>query len=140
MSVCSFCGCCLTGGVAIGIGLALVFPPDPAAVGTDGAVAELAGPGGRDRDVPAGRVVGGGTAGFAESFLPLLEADDHYGIGLLLDKWLGTTPWLLLLFFLLGSAAGIMNVFRVAGGHDSSVGYRRDKAEDASKGRDDGNG
>ena len=62
------------------------------------------------------------------------------GIGLLLDKWLGTTPWLLLLFFLLGSAAGIMNVFRVAGGHDSSVGYRRDKAKDASKGRGDGNG
>ena len=92
MSVCSFCGCCLTGGVAIGIGLALVFPPDPAAVGTDGAVAELAGPGGRDRDVPAGRVVGGGTAGFAESFLPLLEADDHYGIGLLLDRWIDIDP------------------------------------------------
>ena len=35
------------------------------------------------------------------------------GIGLLLDKWLGTTPWLLLLFFLLGSAAGMMSVFRV---------------------------
>jgi len=62
------------------------------------------------------------------------------GIGLLLDKWLDTTPWFLLLFFLLGSAAGIMNVFRVAGGHDSAVGFRRAKTKDAPEGRDAGNG
>src|SRR3546814_6620949 len=35
------------------------------------------------------------------------------GIGLLLDWWLGTKPWFLLLFFVLGAAAGFMNVFRV---------------------------
>ena len=34
------------------------------------------------------------------------------GIGWLLDRWLGTQPWLLLLFFLLGSVAGVMNVYR----------------------------
>jgi len=62
------------------------------------------------------------------------------GIGLLLDKWLDTTPWFLLLFFLLGSAAGIMNVFRVAGGHDSAVGFRRAETKDAPERRDDGNG
>lgn len=48
------------------------------------------------------------------------------GIGLLLDKWLGTRPWFLLLFFILGSAAGIMNVFRVMKGHGDAVGYRAD--------------
>jgi ATP synthase protein I len=36
------------------------------------------------------------------------------GIGWLLDRWLGTAPWCLLSFFLLGIIAGIMNVFRAA--------------------------
>ena len=36
------------------------------------------------------------------------------GIGLLLDKWLGTGPLFLLIFFSLGMAAGIMNVFKTA--------------------------
>jgi ATP synthase protein I len=34
------------------------------------------------------------------------------GVGWLLDRWLGTAPWLLLVFMLLGIAAGIMNVIR----------------------------
>jgi ATP synthase protein I len=34
-------------------------------------------------------------------------------IGLLLDRWLGTKPWLFLLFFVAGSAAGILNVYRL---------------------------
>ena len=36
------------------------------------------------------------------------------GIGWLLDKWLGTSPLFLLVFFALGTAAGILNVFRTA--------------------------
>jgi len=47
------------------------------------------------------------------------------GIGVLLDRWWGTSPWMLLAFFLLGAAAGILNVFRVVQGFDSSVGYRK---------------
>lgn len=35
-------------------------------------------------------------------------------IGWLLDKWLGSEPWFLLIFFFLGTAAGILNVFRTA--------------------------
>ena len=34
------------------------------------------------------------------------------GIGWLLDRWLGTMPAMLILFFFLGAAAGIVNVFR----------------------------
>ena len=34
------------------------------------------------------------------------------GLGWLLDSWLGTGPWLFILFFMLGSAAGVMNVWR----------------------------
>ena len=48
------------------------------------------------------------------------------GIGLLLDNWLGTRPWFLLLFFILGSAAGILNVFRVMKGDGYAVGHRAD--------------
>lgn len=36
------------------------------------------------------------------------------GIGWALDRWLDTRPWFLLVFFLLGAAAGVMNVIRVA--------------------------
>ena len=35
------------------------------------------------------------------------------GIGFWLDRWLGTWPWLFLVFFVLGSAAGVMNVYRL---------------------------
>ncbi|MGH6952806.1 MAG: AtpZ/AtpI family protein [Alphaproteobacteria bacterium] len=35
-------------------------------------------------------------------------------IGWVLDRWLGTGPWLLVLFFFLGAAAGVLNVYRSA--------------------------
>ncbi|MBW8271407.1 AtpZ/AtpI family protein [Caldovatus aquaticus] len=34
-------------------------------------------------------------------------------IGWALDRWLGTGPWLLMLFVVLGVAAGVLNVYRV---------------------------
>lgn len=34
-------------------------------------------------------------------------------IGSALDRWLGTWPWLFLLFFILGAAAGVVNVYRL---------------------------
>jgi ATP synthase protein I len=37
------------------------------------------------------------------------------GLGWLIDRWLGTTPWGLILFLLLGFAAGVLNVMRAAG-------------------------
>ncbi len=46
------------------------------------------------------------------------------GIGLLLDYWLETTPWFMLLFFILGSVAGFLNVYRAATGIGQGVGYR----------------
>ena len=45
-------------------------------------------------------------------------------IGLALDFWLGTNPWCLLVFFVLGSIAGIFNVYRTAAGLSQTVGYR----------------
>jgi ATP synthase protein I len=37
------------------------------------------------------------------------------GIGWLLDWWLGTSPWGMIVFLLLGFAAGVLNVIRAAG-------------------------
>lgn len=47
------------------------------------------------------------------------------GIGVLLDYWLGTKPWFLILFFVLGSAAGILNVFRAMSGYGYAAGYKK---------------
>lgn len=33
--------------------------------------------------------------------------------GYWLDRWLGTSPWLLLIGFFLGAAAGFLNIFRL---------------------------
>ncbi len=35
-------------------------------------------------------------------------------IGFILDNWFGTKPLLIIVFFLFGAAAGIINVFRAA--------------------------
>jgi ATP synthase protein I len=37
------------------------------------------------------------------------------GIGGLIDRWLGVSPWGLIVFLLLGFAAGVLNVMRSAG-------------------------
>jgi ATP synthase protein I len=34
-------------------------------------------------------------------------------IGMALDRWLGTWPWLFLLFFVMGACAGVLNVYRL---------------------------
>ena len=35
-------------------------------------------------------------------------------IGFILDNWFDTKPWLIIIFFFLGTAAGILNVIRTA--------------------------
>lgn len=57
------------------------------------------------------------------------------GIGYFLDRWLGTAPWLLVVFFFLGSAAGILNVYRAVGGREFGEGF---KAQDVAKGSQTG--
>lgn len=42
------------------------------------------------------------------------------GVGYVLDGWLGTKPWLMVVFFFLGSAAGMLNVYRAT----ASMGQR----------------
>ncbi|MBF0162380.1 MAG: AtpZ/AtpI family protein [Magnetococcales bacterium] len=41
------------------------------------------------------------------------------GMGHYLDQWLGTQPWMTVLFFLFGAAAGFRAVYRAANGDPS---------------------
>lgn len=50
-------------------------------------------------------------------------------IGVLLDRWLGTAPWLLLLFFVIGFAAAILNVYRTAQELDRKAKARKARAQ-----------
>ncbi|MEM6762656.1 MAG: AtpZ/AtpI family protein [Pseudomonadota bacterium] len=59
------------------------------------------------------------AAGFAAAFRLSTEFISAIAVGVAfgfgLDWLLGTTPWLLILFLLLGFAAGVLNVLRSAG-------------------------
>jgi ATP synthase protein I len=56
-------------------------------------------------------------------------------IGWLADQWLGTRPWLMLVFIVLGGAAGILNVYRMASGFGYAVGYKKDDEDEARPGK-----
>ena len=63
------------------------------------------------------------------------------GIGVLLDYWLDTKPWFLIVFFLLGAAAGFLNIFRLVSGYGLAAGYKKTDDDDGiedPKGSKDG--
>lgn len=47
------------------------------------------------------------------------------GIGWLLDVWLDTRPWMMIIFIVLGGAAGVLNVYRMASGYGYAAGYEK---------------
>lgn len=57
------------------------------------------------------------------------------GLGWMLDAWLGTSPGLFVVFFFLGAASGILNVYRMSKGMGMALGYRP-AGGDAAAGRD----
>ena len=48
-------------------------------------------------------------------------------IGILLDTWLNTKPWLTILFLFLGNAAGLLNIFRLTSNQNDTVGILQKK-------------
>jgi ATP synthase protein I len=44
-------------------------------------------------------------------------------LGWLVDRWLGTFPWVMVLGFFLGAGAGILNVYRAVAGLGYGVGF-----------------
>ena len=55
-------------------------------------------------------------------------------IGWGLDKWLDTRPWLMLVFIVIGGAAGIINVYRMASGFGYAAGYQKNNSNTGSDG------
>jgi ATP synthase protein I len=49
------------------------------------------------------------------------------GIGIGLDQWWGSTPWMMILFFILGAGAAFLNVIRVAKEYDRKMREEREK-------------
>jgi ATP synthase protein I len=86
-----------------------------------------------------GRDVGraGMAAGFRIAVELLAAIVVGAGIGWGLDQWLGTRPWLLILFFILGAVAGLMNVYRTGVELDRAAKAKRiaDQAERNRGGR-----
>lgn len=61
------------------------------------------------------------------------------GIGLLLDHWLGTKPWLMILFIFLGAGAAFMNIMRVAKELERKAAQRKEQeAAESSAGHEKG--
>lgn len=46
-------------------------------------------------------------------------------LGYWLDEWLDTRPWLMIVFLILGFAAGFLNIYRAQTGQDYRVGFTR---------------
>lgn len=78
--------------------------------------AARSGQGGPDQDGASGRPSMSGSGFALRAGIEMVAClGVGVGLGLLLDDWLGTRPWLLALFFVLGGAAGVMTVMRLAG-------------------------
>lgn len=71
----------------------------------------------------------GMSAGFRIAVEILAALAVGFGLGLMLDRWLGTQPWLLILGFFLGCGAALVNVMRTAKQLEAE--RKRDKARDA---------
>ena len=71
-----------------------------------------------------------------------VELVSALAIGVIIGWLLGTGPWLMVVFILLGSAAGVLNVYRMARGFGYSVGYNQgpDPGQDQDPGDDRGTG
>ncbi|MFC7332889.1 AtpZ/AtpI family protein [Rhodocista pekingensis] len=89
---------------------------------------------------PGGEVDTRGGLGFGFRIGVELLAAMVVGVGggLMIDRWLGTSPWGLVGMFFLGAGAGVMNVFRAVTGAGYAVGFRHSaEAEEAGESRQD---
>lgn len=68
---------------------------------------------GKDASNPSGKSGFGAAIKLSSEFVAGILVG--VGIGWVLDSWAGTSPWGLIVFLLLGFAAGVLNVLRSTG-------------------------
>ena len=96
----------------------------------------------RARDVPQARGPRGrpGLAGLGLGMRLATEVVVGIGggaaLGWGLDRWLGTQPWLMVVFLLLGGAAGVLNAYRAARGMGDAVGLGEAQRRQTPPGED----
>lgn len=84
--------------------------------------ARLAAAKARNEPVDPMRIAGGAAGlGFRFALEIVITTVVGSAIGWQLDRWLGSKPWLLLLFMLLGLAAGFVNLFRAVAAEQKLV-------------------
>ena len=80
----------------------------------------------REEEAEGGGPGEGAASGIGVGLRVGIELVAGLGVGLAigwgLDRWLGTKPWLMIVFFFLGAAAGILNAYRAGAGMDDAVG------------------
>ena len=88
---------------------------------------------------PRGGVMGGDNSGLGLGLRVAVDIVAAVAVGvvtgILLDRWLGTAPWFLLVFFLLGCGAAFMSVYRTAMALDAA--RRQPKGNDGEAGNGD---
>ncbi|MBL6958528.1 MAG: AtpZ/AtpI family protein [Rhodospirillales bacterium] len=97
-------------------------PPDPQGPGSLDDLGARLKQARQDQDTKTGRSISdkvrAPASGFGQAFRIGTELVAALiigvGAGYLLDQWLETTPWMMVIFFFLGAAAGILNVYRAA--------------------------
>jgi ATP synthase protein I len=55
------------------------------------------------------------------------------GLGWAIDRWLGTRPWGMIVMFFLGTAAGMLGVWRAVTGAGGAVGFKPPPGETQRK-------
>ncbi|MEQ9640369.1 MAG: AtpZ/AtpI family protein [Alphaproteobacteria bacterium] len=60
------------------------------------------------------------------------------GLGWVFDQWWGTTPWVMLVMFVLGGAAGINNAIRAANRMDAAAAKQAGQGGNAGPDRNEG--
>lgn len=74
------------------------------------------------------KVDGGAAAQALRVSIELVSAVVVGGLlGYFIDKWLGSAPWAMIIFFFLGFAAGFMNIYRSQTGQEFKIGFKKEE-------------
>jgi len=60
-------------------------------------------------------------------------------LGYWIDQWLDSTPWGMIIMFILGFIAGFLNIYRAAMGQEFKIGFKKAESSETIKNDDEDN-